>query len=83
VRPGEGAIGGGSTPDQTLPTYVVEIKTASAAKLERALRRNKPPVLARIEKGNVLLDCRTIDEPEIEIAAAAIRAALNAAGDRS
>jgi L-seryl-tRNA(Ser) seleniumtransferase len=66
VRASEGAIGGGSTPDQSLATYVVEIRTDSASKLERALRQNDPPILTRIEKGSVLLDCRTIQDSEVE-----------------
>jgi L-seryl-tRNA(Ser) seleniumtransferase len=65
VRSSEGAIGGGSTPDQSLPTFVVEVKTENASKLERALRLGEPPVLVRIEKGNVLLDCRTIQDSEV------------------
>jgi L-seryl-tRNA(Ser) seleniumtransferase len=76
VRAGEGVIGGGSTPDQTLPTYVVEIKTASASSFERALRHNNPPILARIEKGNVVLDCRTIDNSELASVASAIASAV-------
>jgi L-seryl-tRNA(Ser) seleniumtransferase len=73
VRGSEGAIGGGSTPDQTLPTYAVEVITASASRLERALRQNDPPIVARIEKGNLLLDCRTIDDSELEAVAAAMQ----------
>jgi L-seryl-tRNA(Ser) seleniumtransferase len=72
IRASEGAIGGGSTPDQTLPTYVVEIRTDNASKLERALRQNNPPVLSRIEKGSVLLDCRTIHDSEIELVSSAM-----------
>ena len=66
IRASEGAIGGGSTPDKTLPTFVVEIQTASPSRLERQLRLNNPPILARIEKGNLLLDCRTIQDSEVK-----------------
>ncbi len=72
VREGECAIGGGSTPDQTLPTFVVEISCESAAKLERRLREGEPPILARIEKGKVLLDCRTVEDGEVEVIAEAM-----------
>jgi len=82
VRGSEGAIGGGSTPDQTLPTYVVEIKTFSPSKLERALRQSNPPILARIEKGSLLLDCRTINDSEVEAVAVALRTAGSAAEPR-
>lgn len=66
VRPDEGAIGGGSTPDQTLPTYVVEIETVAVSRLERQLRQGNPPIIARIEKGRLLLDCRTIQDSEVD-----------------
>ena len=77
-RESESAVGGGATPDQTLPSFVVEIEAESAARLERSLRQNNPPVLARIEKGKVLLDCRTIQDCEIPIVAAAVLARISA-----
>jgi L-seryl-tRNA(Ser) seleniumtransferase len=67
VRASQAAIGGGSTPDQSLPTFVVELKTENAAKTERALRTGKPAILVRIEKGSVLLDCRTIQDSELAV----------------
>jgi len=76
VRGSEGAIGGGATPDQTLASYVVEVRTGSASKMERGLRRNNPPILARIEKGSLLLDCRTIDDSEVEAVGAAIQTCM-------
>jgi len=74
VKATVGAIGGGSTPDQMMATYAVEIQDENAARLERALRRNVPPILGRMEKGNLLLDCRTIQDSEVE----AVRNALSA-----
>jgi L-seryl-tRNA(Ser) seleniumtransferase len=76
VRGSEGAIGGGATPDQTLASYVVEVRTGSASKMERGLRRNNPPILARIEKGSLLLDCRTIDDSEVEAVGAAMQTCM-------
>ena len=70
----ETAIGGGSTPDQTLPSFAVEIQTANATRFERALRQNNPPILSRIEKGKILLDCRTIQDSEVALVAAALKA---------
>jgi L-seryl-tRNA(Ser) seleniumtransferase len=67
VRASQAAIGGGSTPDQSLPTFVVELKTENAAKTERALRTGNPAILVRIEKGSVLLDCRTIQDSELAV----------------
>ncbi|HEY3742387.1 MAG TPA: L-seryl-tRNA(Sec) selenium transferase, partial [Bryobacteraceae bacterium] len=55
VIPGESVAGGGSTPDQTLPAWLI-VLPGSAAALERRLRANDPPVVARIEQDSVLLD---------------------------
>ena len=78
VRAAEGTIGGGSTPDQALATYVVEISAGNAQHLERKLREGTPPILARIEKGKLLLDCRTIQDSEVELVAAALSAKITA-----
>jgi len=63
VEPGESLIGGGSTPDLTLPTWVISVDAD-----ERKLRANDPPIIARVERGRVLLDLRTVlPEEEDEI----------------
>ncbi len=62
---GESVIGGGSTPGQSLPTWLVALASAAPEKLERRLRASDPPVVARIEKDRVLLDLRTV-QPEEE-----------------
>ena len=73
LEDGESVVGGGSTPGQTLPTRLlaVEHQRLSATSLEAGLRRNSPPVIARIENDRLLLDLRTVfDEQEGEIARA-------------
>ncbi len=64
---GESVIGGGSTPDKTLPTWLVVMRSSNAVELERNLRLGNPPIIARIEKDRVILDVRTILEDEIEL----------------
>jgi L-seryl-tRNA(Ser) seleniumtransferase len=44
--------------------------------LAAALRRQDPPLLARIADGRVLVDPRTLAEDELDLAVRAIRAAL-------
>jgi L-seryl-tRNA(Ser) seleniumtransferase len=64
----ESPIGGGSTPDQILPSFAVSLKVNAPARFERALRTGEPPILARIEKGCVLFDMRTVspdEQPEL------------------
>ena len=57
VIEGESVIGGGSTPDQSLPTYLIALD-GPAHKLERHLRENR--VIARVENGRIVIDLRTV-----------------------
>lgn len=57
VIEGESIIGGGSTPDQSLPTFLIALK-GPAHKLERSLRANR--IIARVEKDRLLIDLRTV-----------------------
>ncbi|HET7840568.1 MAG TPA: L-seryl-tRNA(Sec) selenium transferase [Terriglobia bacterium] len=68
VRPGESVIGGGSTPGQSLPTRILAVNWSghSAQELEGILRRNSPPIIARVEDDKVLLDLRTVLEGQDE-----------------
>lgn len=74
VIEGASVIGGGSTPDQTLPTWLLAIP-GDAAALERALRVGDPPVIARIEDDRLLLDLRTVFEEQEPALIAAVRSA--------
>jgi L-seryl-tRNA(Ser) seleniumtransferase len=76
AREGQSAIGGGSTPDQTLPTWTVELLPVAGANAFDALLRNAPnPVIARIERDRMVLDMRTVADDELESLAATIRRA--------
>lgn len=79
VVAGTSPAGGGSLPGVELPTYLVAIgpRIMSAAALEVALRSGEPPVLARIHKDLILLDPRTLDDPEFGLVASAIDRALS------
>jgi L-seryl-tRNA(Ser) seleniumtransferase len=59
IIPGRSVAGGGSTPDQTLPTWLLAMNTNAVA-AERALRLGDPPVIARIEDDRLVLDLRTV-----------------------
>lgn len=63
VIAGTSVIGGGSTPAQTLPTWLVAL-AGDAVELEKRLRSARPPVIARIEEDRVVLDLRTVFEDE-------------------
>jgi L-seryl-tRNA(Ser) seleniumtransferase len=66
-------IGGGSTPGQSLPARLVAVRHSSLGPqdLEAALRRNRPPIIARVEHNRLLLDLRTVlDDQDAAIAQA-------------
>lgn len=62
VVEGESVAGGGSTPGQFLPTRLVAVAHAArgAQELAASLRRNRPPIIARVENDRVLMDLRTV-----------------------
>jgi L-seryl-tRNA(Ser) seleniumtransferase len=62
LEDGESVVGGGSTPGHSLPTILLAVRHAglSAQDLEARLRRNSPPIIARIERDQLVLDLRTV-----------------------
>jgi L-seryl-tRNA(Ser) seleniumtransferase len=68
VIEGQSAAGGGSLPEETLPTRLVAISVPSPDTLAARLRENEPPVIARIENDLLCLDPRTVlpaQEPDL------------------
>jgi len=57
---GQSTVGGGSLPGETLPTWLFSIPTAKPEPLLAHLRRSQPPIIARVENDNVVLDPRTV-----------------------
>ncbi len=78
VRPALSEIGGGSLATESLESRVVAIqpKTMHVDELARRMRLNRPPVFGRVEKGEYLLDFRTLRRDEIPIIAAALISAF-------
>jgi L-seryl-tRNA(Ser) seleniumtransferase len=76
VADGESKVGGGALPLLVLPTSLVCLtpEELSAHTMEEKLRGYDPPIIVRIEKDQVLLDVRTVQENELKIVAQAIRA---------
>lgn len=77
VLAGESLLGGGSTPGQALPTYLLAI-SPRAAEIERRLRAAEPPVIARIDNGRLLADLRTVDPADDAVLLAALLDACKA-----
>jgi L-seryl-tRNA(Ser) seleniumtransferase len=72
---GDSVIGGGATPEQSIPTWLVAIHCPDATAAECRLRAADPPVVARIERDRLVLDLRTVlpdEEPALIHALAAI-----------
>jgi len=76
VIEGSSLIGGGSTPAQPLPTWLIAIDCTDVVEAEKRCRTADPPVIARIGDGRLLLDLRTVFPEEEAELARAIRAAV-------
>lgn len=60
VIPTFSTIGGGSLPDETLPTFALALQVPHPNRFLEKLRHKKPPVIGRLEDNRVLLDPRTV-----------------------
>ena len=76
VQPSASFVGGGAAPDSEIPTWVIAIRgrERSAESLLAGLRRNDPPIVARVSEDRVLLDLRTVLPGEDELLEKALRA---------
>jgi L-seryl-tRNA(Ser) seleniumtransferase len=73
---GQSVIGGGSTPGQALPSWLIALDVSDAARAEHRLRQGDPPVIVRIDKDRLLIDLRTVFPEEDGDLTAAVKAAL-------
>jgi L-seryl-tRNA(Ser) seleniumtransferase len=55
-------VGGGSLPDQSMPTFVLEIQASQLGDADFAhrLRTGEPAVVGRLREGELVLDLRTV-----------------------
>jgi len=74
---GQSLVGGGATPEQPLPTWLIAMECADVMEAEHRLRSSDPPVVARIEDGWLLLDLRTVLGTEEDDLARAARQACS------
>jgi L-seryl-tRNA(Ser) seleniumtransferase len=75
-EPGTSEVGGGALPLEAIATALlaVEAPGLSANAVEARLRAHDPPILVRIKDARVLIDCRTVQDGEVEAVAAALLA---------
>jgi L-seryl-tRNA(Ser) seleniumtransferase len=78
LRTGASVAGGGSLPGEGLESVLVELDPApaGAAAVLARLRAGDPPVVARAERGRVVLDLRTVPPEQDATVARAVAAAL-------
>ena len=79
---GRSVAGGGSTPEQSLPTWLLAIR-GDAVAAERTLRAGSPPVIARIENDRLVLDLRTVLPEEEEDLVRALASASRPASEKT
>lgn len=78
TAPDYSEAGGGSLPVTKFPTVVVAVSSprGGVSQADTSLRRNAPPVVARIKDDALLFDPRTIRDEEFDIVAKAVAAAF-------
>jgi L-seryl-tRNA(Ser) seleniumtransferase len=72
----QSTVGGGSLPEETLPTHVLALMVRSPDRLLARLRQCQPAVIGRLEADKVLFDPRTVLENQDDELLAAIHTSL-------
>jgi L-seryl-tRNA(Ser) seleniumtransferase len=72
----EAYVGGGALAQERIASIAVAIETEKPDRLAARLRAQRPPIVARIEKGSLWLDLRTIAADEDRIVISALEKAL-------
>lgn len=57
---GKSTVGGGSLPEETLPTFLLALRVKNPNRFAAILRKMNPPIIARVEDDQVVLDPRTV-----------------------
>jgi L-seryl-tRNA(Ser) seleniumtransferase len=76
VLAAQSTVGGGSLPEEMLPTFALAVRQPQPNKFLARLRGMNPPLIARVENEQVLFDPRTVMEDEEGALLAGLRTAL-------
>jgi L-seryl-tRNA(Ser) seleniumtransferase len=60
IAPGLSMVGGGSLPEESMPTYLLSLEVKNPEQYIKKLRNLEIPIIGRIEDNRVLLDPRTV-----------------------
>ena len=66
------ALGGGTTPTETIPSIAVEVP-GNASELQARFLRHDPPIVGRVHDDAFTLDVRTLQEADLPVVAAALK----------
>ena len=61
----ESTVGGGSLPEESIPTYVLSLTVKGPDKFLKKLRECRPPIIARVENHKILFDPRTVLQDDL------------------
>jgi L-seryl-tRNA(Ser) seleniumtransferase len=74
----QSTLGGGSLPGELLPSVGLSIGSQRPDRLHRALRIGEPAVIGRVQRGELLLDLRTVLPDQDDAVVQAVRHAAEA-----
>jgi L-seryl-tRNA(Ser) seleniumtransferase len=75
VVQGQSTVGGGSLPEETLPTWLLALRVDHPQAFLARLRRQDPPIIARVNQDLACFDPRTVLPAEEESFLKGLRAA--------
>ena len=76
VVDGRSMVGGGSLPEESLPTRLLAVRAPKPGEVAHALRMGTPAIVARVEHDALLLDPRTVDPDDDELVGEALISVL-------
>ncbi len=76
VIPGQSTVGGGSLPEEMLPTYLLALKVPAPNRFLARLRSASPPIIGRVLEDQVVFDPRTVQIEEESLFLAGLKGAL-------
>jgi len=66
------ALGGGTTPTETIPSVAVAVR-GNASSLYAAFLKNDPPIVGRVVKERFTIEMRTLTEGDLREVGAALK----------
>ena len=67
VIAGQSTVGGGSLPEETLPTFLLALSVRNLERSLARLRQVSPPIIARLQNDRLVLDPRTVLPEQDEV----------------